>query len=553
MTSPNGWILAKAAGCKPLVNDVSTGAKPPDCTPARRSLRLRAFPLIAALLMCLAVVAAAWAGIQRNLHAGLADHTWGRAQFAITSALSSRYHGAYGYTAFNVTRTILTYAGLTGEPAALAALGSTFPKNLRDRSLIEAAIAKAAKFEAPYNPEQELSGSSGEDVGLVDYVRLAFRLFGNNLPAFFWTYIALVSVSLAAALVAFRRMPGLLTVFVLYALALPVLFTSDLFDFANVGVLDPRFLSTLSIIPAAHIALTVLAWPRPSVEQIALVLLQSAILIFGYWIRTSALWTVLGLSLFAALLVGQALWQRRSLQLARNWPLAILGVLMVAHLVYVAHALHPVYQQANERPHHALWHAFIYALAGHPDWGKKYAAQYGVGGDTVPENVAKAYVLAHPPEDPDAVYLTKDRTYLRIGVTERYKRKAFLEFFANDPKFVLEAFFIYNVKRCNKAFIEYLSTLKAVPVAGWVLLAIALMMIATLLALDRREQLRALQGVLIVFGGFLFSILPIMITAPSLQVMADQFLMLTVSVLGWAVVAISHVMLPVIPTERLDS
>jgi hypothetical protein len=102
--------------------------------------------------------------------------------------------------------------------------------------------------------------------------------------------------------------------------------------------------------------------------QIGLAVLQSVILIFGYWIRSTAIWTMLGLMGFAALIAGYALWRREPKQLVRNWPFAVLVILAAGHLVYAALMLHPVFESRNERPHHVLWHALFFGIAIHPDW-----------------------------------------------------------------------------------------------------------------------------------------------------------------------------------------
>jgi hypothetical protein len=502
--------------------------------------RLRAVQIIAAAIIGLFLWAAFRSGLVRDLHSTFADQSWGRVQFAIGSAITSLYHGGYGYTISDVIRNILATSGLTATPDLLKEAGLTFPENLRDPGVMENAIKKAIAYNWPFNSNEQVTGSSGEDVGLVDYVKLSFILFGEKVVGFFLTYFTLVATSFLAAIIAFRRFPGILAVFVLYAVALFVLFKSALLDLDVVGILDPRFLSTLSLVPAAHIALAMLVRLRPSAGQVALVALQSAILIFGYWIRSSAFWTMLGLMGFAALIAGYALWRRQPKQLVRNWPFAVLALLAAGHLVYASLALHPVYQSANERPHHALWHALLWGVAIHPDWLSKYAPQFEIG-DAVPEMLAKNYLERHPPDNPDAVYLTPDRRYLRIGVAETYKRKAFLEFLANNPRFVLEAYFIHNPKLVKDAFVRYLSSLDRLSAADWASIFLASLISAAFLFADRRGQWQFFFAILILTGGFLISVAPVLVTAPGPHTLADQFFMLVPILLGLVVLSISFI------------
>jgi len=505
----------------------------------RTIAHLRAAQIIATVLVAAALFSAFRTGIGRDLHSTFAAQSWGRVQFAIGAAVTSRYHGGYGYTISDVVRGVLTYAGLTGDPATLKSLGLTFPDNLRIPSLMENAIKKAISFTWPFNPNEQVTGSQGEDVGLVDYVRLSFALFGPKMVSFFLTYFILVATSFMAALVAFRKMPAILAVFVLYAAALAVVFRSNLLDLDLVGILDPRFLSTLGLVPAAHIAFAMLVQPRASASQIALALVQSAILVFAYWIRSSALWTVIALALLAALLGAYAMWRSDPRQLTRNWPFAVVIVFVAGHFIYVAQALHPVYQTPNERPHHALWHAIGYALQIHPKWPTKYAAKYGASNpDEIPQNMAKDYLLHHPPDDPDRVYVTTDREHLRIGVAEFYKRKAVIDFAIKDPEFVAEVFLIYNPQLCLKSLAQYLSSYNRA--VGYMLVVLAVLLGVIVAVSDAGRAGQTLKAALIVTGGLLVSLIPIALTAPSIAVMADQFVMLLVSAMAWLVAAVTY-------------
>src|SRR5499433_2786644 len=253
----------------------------------RTITHLRAAQIIATVLVTAALFAAFRTGIGRDLHSTFAAQSWGRVQFAIGAAVTSLYHGGYGYTISDVVRGVLITGGLTGDPATLKSVGLTFPDNLRNPTVMENAIKNAIWFTWPFNPNEQVTGSQGEDVGLVDYVRLSFALFSPKMVSFFLTYFVLVATSFMAALVAFRKMPGILAIFVLYAVALAVVFRTNLLDLDLVGILDPRFLSTLGLVPATHIAFAMVVQPQASASQIALALVQSAILVFAYWIRSS--------------------------------------------------------------------------------------------------------------------------------------------------------------------------------------------------------------------------------------------------------------------------
>src|SRR5207344_2208913 len=96
------------------------------------------------------------------------------------------------------------YGGLTGDPDILVPLGVQFPSNLRDPRLINSAIEKAARFKWPFNPDEAVRGSGGDDLGFVDYVRLSFLMFGHKIQSLYYTYFVIFGISAAVFLYAFR-------------------------------------------------------------------------------------------------------------------------------------------------------------------------------------------------------------------------------------------------------------------------------------------------------------------------------------------------------------
>src|SRR5262249_27632966 len=150
--------------------------------------RRHVLSMVIAALIGVALFGAFRVGVLRNVHSTIADGSWGRVQFAIGAAITSMAHGGYGYTMSEVIGTVFAYAGLTGDPVVLGTVGATFPDNLRNSVLIDRAIKKAVEFTFPFNPNERVVGSSGEDVGAVDYVRLSFLLFGYKTISFYLTY-----------------------------------------------------------------------------------------------------------------------------------------------------------------------------------------------------------------------------------------------------------------------------------------------------------------------------------------------------------------------------
>jgi hypothetical protein len=87
-----------------------------------------------------------------------------------------------------------------------------------------------------------------------------------------------------------------------------VLFASSVFDLEDTAsIVDPRCLSVLAAIPGLHIACLMLWRIRLSATDLALASIQSIILVFAFWIRASAIWVVVGLTLVAFFIVFQGL------------------------------------------------------------------------------------------------------------------------------------------------------------------------------------------------------------------------------------------------------
>jgi hypothetical protein len=124
----------------------------------------------------------------RGFSGAIGTQTWGRVLFAVGAAVTEMDHGGYGYTLSTVIETILTFGGLTDDPKILADVASKYPDNLHDSALINAAIVKAARFKWPFNPDESIRGSGGDDIGLVDSARASFYLFGHRLQSLYFSY-----------------------------------------------------------------------------------------------------------------------------------------------------------------------------------------------------------------------------------------------------------------------------------------------------------------------------------------------------------------------------
>jgi hypothetical protein len=501
------------------------------------------FPWLAATIVCLCLVEAFRIGIDRGFRDTIGEENWGRILFGVGTAITQMDHGGYGYAMSTVIETVLKYGGLTGDPEILAPLGVKFPANLRDPSLINAAIEKAAWFTWPFNPDEAVRGSGGDDLGFVDYVRLSFLLFGHKIQSLYYTYFLIFGISAAAFLYAFRARGAYLMLLIVTSVAQILLFSSNLFGSSNLGsIADPRFLSLMAFVPGLHLACLLLDRSPPSIMNVALAIIQSMMLVFAIWIRASAIWVILAVAVFGGVVAIRGLLTGLK-ELRCTWSLGVLLAVLAAHMLWITMTLHPIYRGKGEISHHVLWHAAFYQLQFHPRWDKKYAASYDFATfDVLPTVAAKKYLIEHPPSNPDDVYLTSDHQYLRVAAAERYIRKAFFEFFANDPRFVLESLLIYNPLGMAVVFIGYLSSLVQITATQFIGIFMAGLILAGILAADAEQRRSFKHGALLVTGGFLVSLSPILLTVPSYRTMGDQYFALLVVVGCWLVLALATVL-----------
>jgi glycosyltransferase 2 family protein len=498
----------------------------------------RVFLWLAVAIVCVSLTAAFRLGTDRGLRDTIGPGAWGRVLFGIGAAITQMDDGGYGYTISTIIETVLKNGGLTGEPEILAPLGAKFPDNLRDTALINAAIDKAARYRWPFNPDEAIRGSGGDDLGFVDYVRLSFLVFGHKIQSLYYPYFLIFGASAAVFLWTFRSRPALLMLLVITSVAQTFLFASSLLAPHNLGsIADPRFLGIMAIVPGLHLGCLLLDRSPPSIINVASAIVQSIILVFAFWIRASAIWVILAVAVFAGLITIWGLLKRQN-QLRHIWCLGILLAVLSVHTLWVTRALHPIYRSEGEIAHHVFWHAVFYQLQFHPRWNENYAAYYDFATfDELPHVAAKKYLLRHPPPHPEEVYLTQDRQYLRIAPSEAYIRKAYFEFFANDPRFVLESLLIYNPIGITIVLTGYLSSLDRTTVVELLSASAVLLVLAGFLVADNDQRRLFRHGALLATGGFFVSLLPILLTVPNYPTMGDQYFALLIMLGCWVVLA----------------
>jgi hypothetical protein len=472
-------------------------------------------------------------GLDRDFEHTIGAEAYGRMSFAFCAAITDlAHHGSGGYVCNEVVETVLAYAGLTADEHALAALGRKYPDNLRDQTLLDNAIRKAVSF--PITPAQaQFRGGGADDIGMVDFSKLAFTLFGYNLLSLYLTYFALFSASVWAFMHAFSDRPAYLAILAVAVTAHLALLGSAIFNFTAYTfgtVTNPRFLSAIAIIPGMHLAFSMMNKTQLSKRHAAMVAFQASIIVLAISIRAVAMWVPFGLAVLAG-----ALWlTRRSLR--SLWPLTMFVAIFLAYTVYVVQALSPIYKSMGGTGRHTIWHSVYYSLQAHPDWSLKYGESHQhATGDQQPWIAAENYLARHPIQGGDPpLYL--DRGYPNFTAMEKYVRAAFFEFALNDPKFVIETFVIYKPRELFSITWQYWTdVLYSNGAVVWLCYGLGVILII-FFASNRMELVELSKGSALLTGALILSIVPLLVTVP---VISDDLLLLTMLTGLWIVVVLS--------------
>ena len=479
-------------------------------------------------------------GIDRGFHRTIDPADWGRLQFGIGAAITSIAHGGHGYIVYDNISTVLAYAGLTGDAGVLASIGQRFPDNLRNESLINAAIDKAVRFQPAASKPH---GAATEDPGIVDFARIGFALFGYKLHSLYLTYFFLFTISVIAILLTFRDRPGVLALVAIAAAAHLGFFASDLFDPPRFSsIVNPRALTVLAVVPGLHIGLIMSHRVPASAANVALAAIQAAIVVLAWWIRASAIWVPFGLVVLAAGILFAAAWRacgmRKSLQ--RVWPAGVLAGVILLHSAYVAVALDPIYGEVGDLAHHTIWHPVYYALQAHPDWRSKYGPSHDHAiGDDQPRAAVKHYLAKHPlPENQGTMAYRDTYGSLKFTEYEKYVRKAFFAFLKDDPRFVAETFLIYNPLGMFYMLRDRLVTFGSQSGNWCWLFAFAGGAILAFLIFDPVERRNFGYGAALAAGAFFMSIVPLLMTVPFVS---DNLVVLVIAIVAWGLFILANV------------
>jgi hypothetical protein len=343
----------------------------------------------------------------------------------------------------------LTKGGLSDVPDNFAPLGFKYPEYLYNAPywnnlLNEVTQLKGITDKPPSVSDGTLTFVQSEDLGIVDYYKLSFRLFGYNVQGFFKTYFLLLAFGLVPLFVAFWSRPGILVAanLLLFGLLLAICQISEVASVAN-----GRFFATLAIFPIFHLML--LIWRVPRLTTILAITATTQVLLFAVVItmRSSAVWGVLLIAASVGVTMTWQAWKLWSdmplkvfVQRSLTWPTAVIVLGLIGHNVWHDGRIHSGYFALDETlPHHLVWHPLAVSLGDFYDIDKRAPGLEGQRGDALPTYLGNAYLkkamgLNIPPEQLTAYYPTNYFPHLgRTRTYERLVRAAYLDFIRQYP------------------------------------------------------------------------------------------------------------------------
>jgi hypothetical protein len=350
---------------------------------------------------------------------------------AVCAILSTEKHGTGRYVCAATAHRNMEAIGLGYEEATLARLGKGLEELGRETAFLNDALKKVFQTASLAEDGSVTPIGWAMDAGYMDFVDLAFRIFGQKVEALYLTFFLFLAASTALACIQFYD--RFLVLFSLLSFQYVLFFFLhetggwEVYSFTN-----PRFLSILAVIPLLHALFLILYQVRPSGRAILLFLPQAALMAAASDFRATAYWTVIALMVFCVLLVGATRWRqgwsyRRAVALC--WPALPVLLCMAAATLFVDTTTDPRLVEIGGMKGHAFWQPIYYNLQLHPDWKKKYSDQHaGVTGDETAWVAVKAYRKRnHLESEPLTQVSYEEQTHA-----------VFFEFIRNDPWYFIE-------------------------------------------------------------------------------------------------------------------
>lgn len=330
--------------------------------------------LAIACLCALNMLHAYQLGLQSRMYDNPA-YRWRQSLVIALSRMQAQpLHGYVGYGS------ILTY--LTRHGLALMN-GEDGPR--LSRQDLAALVADGAKMNRLMKAASEVTIDptlppvilQGNELGLVDYMDWAFRLYGISTNALTLFYFTLLFISVALFVATFHRCRFCLLLLMLYLAGHYFALDYARF-FAILTVHNSRFLPVIALVPSLYLILLMATKVAPKPGVLAMAAAQTFILMFIVFCRTQTYWQIAAIALAAVAVSGLRPIRQASMQPSRwlaalgatmreTWPAALTVLGVVALLAY-SQLAPDENLYSRESKEHLLWHSlFVSTVMDDPD------------------------------------------------------------------------------------------------------------------------------------------------------------------------------------------
>jgi hypothetical protein len=241
-----------------------------------------------------------------------------------------------------------------------------------DGATVDRAIARIAALD-PATLDRSYRLLGVDDKGIVDFVALAFRVFGLQVAGIFWLYVVVLGLSCGLFALAWFNRPvylvALASLLATYVLVMPTL----TFNAQVTSILALRVFPALSMVACLH-GLLFIAQPSRSALQIVTLVLQMGLIIFVEHVRSTTAWQLATVALVAVGFSAFRLQQRRGWRVVAltACPLALVLLGQVALDRYRAWAYPIEYQRGDQILTRGIWHNVFSGFALQPDLAERY-------------------------------------------------------------------------------------------------------------------------------------------------------------------------------------
>jgi hypothetical protein len=276
----------------------------------------------------------------------------------------------------------------------------------------------------------------------MDFVDFAFRIFGRNVEALYYSYFLLLAISTLLFCIQFWR--NYFALFAILAFQFAIFSFLDLIESTGAeSQSNPRFLSLLALTPFFHAVFLIMYQMRPSRFRVLLFAPQGIVMAAAAEFRSLAYGAVIALTICCLLLLAYDGWRRkRAVRMAlwRYWPAGIVLLCIGASVSLQAQTADRHLAEIGGMRAHTFWEPLYYDLQLHPDWTEKYGAQHkGATGDDTTTVAVESYRERHDLMHNKADYVHGDEAQGLTQVAyEKYTRDAYIEFVLHDPWYVAQ-------------------------------------------------------------------------------------------------------------------